>query len=1169
MTTTALVAPHTIAQRLNNLSGTIRQQFHNRTVCEGEKCDNAALKNQKLDIEITKDAFWMTFSNGEESHSVSFPIPYRENGVEFIQSNEVVRATCGFWREKDALELDYIGVMHTIIMSDCTGLVSVPLVKKSFYLQQMIYGFCNGNASIIANRFQKAINEVVNKLPLHETMLNSWVMNQRLIIIDPEFDEIKSPTVRLEYQRKKAEKYFGYGWTALGLSDGVLADKNYILKTDVRRLSPFGMRFHNPQRNLYSTLGMKGDELPRVRSASMQALMDQGISRHGWNLVTAFVDIPDVFEDQIVVDNSLRDKYVTYERRFQVFGDMLVREGQIIKTGQPIGTSKGNRGPKTFDLACDWAKVTRVHKSKVNVGGNKTDVYNVIVEYRRKFRDGLKLTNLHGNKGVIRIRDLGYAIHPVTEEKVKLQVVVGAKTVGKRRNYGQILEALFNNTMDVRGFETEEDNPIRAFHKKFGGLCGVKGFSREPQKQDAHVVLPDEWYQPIGDIHKGLVNRGFRYDGTWDCDTYAGKVTAVVGKVFWGCIKTPEDQIWEDGETEEKNGKELRTKGLKFSHVEFKALKTRFGDENPVMDEILSYAQGTENLHELTQMVKSKQGQVPAGKATVSVANVRPLDQSFGTILPERLVGGTVVDEFFMPDGFVMTLPLPFQTIINERGKVLHEGAPSGITTHPEATVLRKFETDRLYIPSGIMRKCWRHENGMYGLSEIGVLVNNVVVMARKLIVDPESEVNYNLYYSMLYRYFTGLSEILCSKRGEIATLGMSVRFPFSAKAVAAQAPELPKNTVEIHRDMARVLNVHDGEVVIAERFPCLGFMSVRLQRVKITDNEMCRYVIRVSGNSLVSQNLDHDGDVLYLAAMQTPEAKLCLRKEFDNPNQTCYSEIEKLNNRKGAPHIKCYGLDDFKITPFADLTCEEHATIVEKNTGVKAQTGPVIALTYNLMRIVENSDIAHNQKAKVAIEMFLEKAAQSVFEQKHGGKSLYEIVIDGVCTADVEMLVGAGFKRGITEKLCNVVRHKAMQLGIFNLVAYHEKAKAQGRSNVISAIVREQNQIYFASRARLEGVNLLEALDSKAVDTPSEIFCWVMSGKSLENKTTLEEMIEERKLSVIKSSAWRRACKELFGVLETTCISDKTDKEDPLAHMRARMRRLSVYRGISHAQIA
>jgi len=1137
-----MTTPDTICAdpKVSNLIQALIGQFAARTEVEGRKCGKLALQGLTMQTEVTDDlVLWLHFVGGAERHSVNFPLPFDHNGVNLIQQNEVLRATCPFWREQEQLEVDYLSAMYNIALSDCTGLVSPWLAKSTPYLQQVIYGFCNGNAPVIINRFQKAINEIVHRMPLHETMLNSWVMNQRLIIIDPAFDELRSPEDRLGYQTNKARKYFDRGWTALGLSDGALADKNYLLKCNLRQLSPFGWRFHNPQRNLFSTLGMKGDELPIIRSQSMQTLMDVGIARKGWNLNTAFVDIPDVFEDQIMVDNSHRDKYVTYERRFQIFGDMLVKQGDTIKCGQVIGTAPDTE-PKYFQVACDHAEVIKVVPAIVNVGGNPTRVFNVVIEYRRNFRDGLKLTNLHGNKGVIRLADLGYATNPATGEKVKIDVIVGAKTVGKRKNYGQVLEALLNNVLSLN------------------------------EDPDEPVVLPDDWNQPMDQVTNGLAKRGYRKDGTWDCDTYAGKVTAVVGRVFWGCIKTPEDQIWKKGDTVCRNGKEVRTRGLKFSHVEFRALKTRFGDDNPVLDEIMSYVQGTANLRDLIRMAATKKGEMPTGMPVVNYNVVRPLDQSAGTILGGQWISGTVVDEFFMPDGFIMTLPLPYQTLLDSSGDVLHEGSPQATLDEEKTTQIeRAFQTDRIYIPAGVLRKCWRHDNGMYGLSEVGVIVNNVVTMIHRLCANPSDPVSHRLYYTALYAFFDQVASILCSKRGDISTLGMSVRYPYSAKAVATLSTTLPKNTVEIHRSMARIMNVRTGDVVIAERFPCLGFMSVRLQRVQVTDDDMCRYTIRASGNSLVSTNLDHDGDVVFLAAFHTPATRLALKKEFDNPNQTCYGEIKRLNNRKGAPHVKCYTLQDFAITPFADLTNEEHAGLVEKNTGVKAQTGPVIALTYNLMRIVENSDIGPSQKMKVAVEMFLEKAAQSVFEQKHGGKSLYEIVIDGVCMADVQMLVDVGFKRGTTEKLCELIKTKAMQIGVFDLVKYHLKAKEKGYSNIISRIVRTQNRIYFASRSKLEAIALLDALEHPVVDIPSEVFNWVMSGQADLVETELDKAKTAASLDCIKSEVMRDACSLLVDAVDGVMApSAPISIEESFKRLRNFSRGLSKQRGISNVQI-
>ena len=113
-------------------------------------------------------------------------------------------------------------------------------------------------------------------------------------------------------------------------------------------------------------------------------------------------------------------------------------------------------------------------------------------------------------------------------------------------------------------------------------------------------------------------------------------------------------------------------------------------------------------------------------------------------------------------------------------------------------------------------------------------------------------------------------------------------------------------------------------------------------------------------------------------------------------------------------------------------------AEVVAKATGVKSHTGPVVALAYNIMRIMENSDIKENQKVNVAIEVFLDKVANSVFKQKHGVKSLHEVVTDAICTADVETLVAEGFNRSTSVMVCDLIIKKAKEVGIKDLVWFH-----------------------------------------------------------------------------------------------------------------------------------
>ena len=418
-------------------------------------------------------------------------------------------------------------------------------------------------------------------------------------------------------------------------------------------------------------------------------------------------------------------------------------------------------------------------------------------------------------------------------------------------------------------------------------------------------------------------------------------------------------------------------------------------------------------------------------------------------------------------------------------------------------------------------------------MSEVAVLLNNVIALANRYREEPENPYRITMLYRAIGNYFARVSTMLGTKKGDINNYAMSVRYPYSAKAVAALSNSLPPNTVEIHKDMAKVLMVNNGDIVITERFPCLGFMGVRPQKVHVTSDPMCKYVIRVSGNSLVSTNLDFDGDNIYIAAFHSSEAKTLLAKEWTNPNEDCWRYIDWLNNRKGSPRINCLGIKDYNINAFPVLTSEEHANVVGKLTGVKAQTGPVIAMAYNLMRIMENSGVEITRATEAGIEMFIEKAGQSVFEQKHGGQSLCDIVIDAVCATDIDVLVEEGFDPKISLFICQVIANKAASLGVHDLCAYHQKQKESGGSNIINRIVRTENKIYFASRSVLEGTQLLKSLDAEEVDLPSRIFKLTTSGKYNGTRTFLDNQKDNALLANIKDEDLRGVCSKLFKDLD------------------------------------
>ena len=338
---------------------------------------------------------------------------------------------------------------------------------------------------------------------------------------------------------------------------------------------------------------------------------------------------------------------------------------------------------------------------------------------------------------------------------------------------------------------------------------------------------------------------------------------------------------------------------------------------------------------------------------------------------------------------------------------------------------------------------------------------------------------------SLVFRYLHSVGRDLSLKTGKVSQYLMAVRYPWSSKATATLGSDLEPNWIEVHKDMARDLKVRTGDYVLVERFPCLGFMSTRIQRVQVTDDPECKYVIRVSENSLVSMNLDFDGDVIYVMSFHTDGSREELVKNFHSPHPRIKEVLDRLNGRK-VPVTRSMGLSDLGLRAFKDMTPQEHADLNATSLAVKLWTGPVIALCYNLMRIVEGNIPYRDREGHINVEVFLDKVGNSVFSQKHGTRSLREECVEAVCLADTDALVKLGFPSRESYQLCQIIREYAGKLGVRGdeaLRAHYQEHLEEGRSNIINAIVRRFHRSYFATRALLHPVDLLEHLETAPRD--------------------------------------------------------------------------------------
>lgn len=1064
-----------------------------------------------MDTTILDNVLWITFRNETTNKAVRVPLPHHtESGIELLTNNDVTRVVCDYWLEKEQKRLKYHDIISILICDDINRIMP-RFESGSSFVSKIIRGFKQNTVAYMVSVLQKLINETINNMPLHDTDMNSWAMNHRLMIIDPAFDVINDPNDKLEYRVAINDKYYAlYGWTLSGLSDGVLADKNVILTTDLRNHTPFGWN-HNPQRNLYSTLSMKGDELPIIRTESMQKLMDHGITRKGWNLVTAVLDTPLDFEDQILVDNRHMSLSHKVEKRYIIYGNTLyVKKNAPIETGDAVGASNDGE-PVIMRMRCDSAKIKEIRKTQTDVGGEAVDIIVVTVEGTRFLKEGSKFSNLHGNKGIIKFMDLGYAVDPRTGNEVPIDVMISAKSVNKRGNFGQLIEAISNNLLPA---------------------------------EYKYAVLPDNYTITDEKRRQVLTNAGLPDDGVWSIDTYCGEFEGVVGKMFWGVTKDPEDQLWEDDKPNLTNNKELRTSGLKFSHVEMKSITTWWGPGNPICAEILSHAQGGLNLRDEIRIIKSACDEVDKAFPVMFATDIKYVDSSKGIFHTLEEIDGTIVDDEFMPDGFVMQLPIQIQATVEheDKGKYV-----IGIPQPVEDTEKKEVHLfDKVFIPNSLLRRCWHHPSGKWGLSTIGAYVNHIVYCNARFMESGSTDDYMNLIRSVS-NYFSNVARMMVSKNGDLSTYGMAVRYPYSSRATASLSENLPDNTIEIHADMARMLGVRSGDVVLTERFPCLGFVSVRPQWVNVTDDPQCKYVIRAGGNNLVSQNLDFDGDTLFIAAFKTPKAIEALRSMMENPNPICNHEIQRINARK-VPVYKEMTMDNFDIRVFPKPTVEEHSDIIRKATGVKSHTGPVIALAYNLMRIVESNIAYTDTRQHVALELLLDFLGNTVFKQKHGIKSLQEDATDAICTGDVEKMVELGFDREPSALLCNLIRKEALSIGVRDLASYHKFIKEHGGSKIINKIVRLKNRLWFASRSMMGPYKLWDHLKADAVDLPSMMLRHILRKAERSTSALLELQDYEKAVRKLKKNSYfstdnfKAVRDATFDYIDAICGVDKEE---------------------------
>ena len=980
------------------------------------------------DISVSESVLWISFTLKENTQTISIPIPeLYSNGNYIITTQSGASRPVGSWLI-DKIEYSYWQLMEWLFTKRVDKYL--PTSSEKPYVERLLSSFNYNQAPLVFRNLQRIIDDFVNGLPLVGTDMQAWAMCNRVQVIDPEWG-VLTPKQALKYQSDLNREMFP--WTSLGQSDSGMCN-NTLLTVDVRKTIPFGIAHHNPRRNLYQTLGMKGDEIPHVMSATEKSLADKGIVRHGWSLMTVFLDLPLNYEDQIIVSNRLADLFVEEERKYICYGNVIVEEGDETFFLHPLSIEPDGTIVK-FDMEADSAVVKSIESTQVNFNGTKTKVKSITIKLKRLFKDGLKLTNRHGNKGVISLADTGVVHDPVRGD-IPIDIIVSAKSVTKRKNFGQLLEAL---TTLVHG-KTE-------------------------------IVVNDNAVCHIDKIADILEEGGYNRDGTCNITTQWGNFKAVSGWVHWGCIKTPEDQVWTRYNTQRTDNNDLRVAGNKFSHIEARALVTMFGPGNAVLREILNHRQGHDIVFEMLRILDTMRGNFPK-LPEITYDKITPIDQKEGFFHNLADFSGSVADTNFYEHGFYIKLPDNLKYVITDLGNgKFGEG------------LVNNFDSgmDKIMAPPSKYRLTWKHQSGKYGLSDIAALLNNIVRVIHQY---KSGEATKEHLSHAIYMYFHGINRSVSTKNGAISNFCMSVRYPWTVKGTAAVSDNLDKNEIEIHTSLAKNLGVFTGDFVLVERFPCLGFMSLRVQRVKVTDDPNCRYVIRVSGNSLTSQALDFDGDVLYLMSFHTVEANDVLRTEFYRPSKARMESYDESSNRKPVITHEM-NLEQYDLEVFPHVTAEQNAEIVAGLTGIKRGTGTIIALCYNLMRILERNVGYTDLDISVALEKLLDKVANSVFSMKHAGRSLEAECREAICTANEEKMLDLGLDPIASKILADIIIKKAKEVGVdkSSLNEYFQTSEENGYPSIVNKIIRKDHRIWLTSRSNLHPITMLSNLETNPED--------------------------------------------------------------------------------------
>lgn len=131
---------------------------------------------------------------------------------------------------------------------------------------------------------------------------------------------------------------------------------------------------------------------------------------------------------------------------------------------------------------------------------------------------------------------------------------------------------------------------------------------------------------------------------------------------------------------------------------------------------------------------------------------------------------------------------------------------------------------------------------------------------------------------------------------------------------------------------------------------------------------------------------------------------------------------------------------------------------------------------------------------------MYSKQEAQKIVSENIG--SIEHLCKEAVCTADINLMLALGFPEEASNKICAIIRKGASELGVTDLDRAYRESIEKGRSNIINALVRRFHKLYFATRANLHPLDVLEHISC----AKNEDLCACLFGMSMGKADVMKE---------------------------------------------------------------